>query len=142
MGGKSDLTPPTVVNTAEGPALVLAGKVVTKGGGFIQVRLKTEAGKFDASAYAGVEVVVSAPAGGNYFVFLRNQDTFFPWSYYGSSLNVSPEKRTVRIPWSAFGAQSVGRKQFRSDRLTSVALVAAFKDFDPYLKIYRVALYR
>jgi hypothetical protein len=142
MGGNSSLTSPGVVNTPAGPAYRLAGKVVTRGGGFIQVRLDHKAGPFDASAYAGVEVVVDAPAGGSYYVFVRTRDNLFPWSYYGALLDLPGGMRTIRLPWNAFEAQSTLRKTIRPDRLGNVALVAAYKDFEPDLKIYRVSLYR
>jgi len=74
---KSDLASPGIVNTPSGPGYRLSGKVITKGGGFIQVRLDWPDGPFDASDYRGVEVVVDAPAGGKYFVFLRTRDNFF-----------------------------------------------------------------
>ncbi len=142
MGGNSVLVPPRVIVTDEGPALRLAGTVVTKGGGFIQTRLKYEEKSFDASVYAGIEVSVAAPEGGNYFVFLRTKDNFFPWSYYSAPLAVSGGKQTFRLPWSAFSAASTGKKAVRPDRLTSIALTAAFKDFVSDLSIYRVALYQ
>jgi len=142
MGGKSDLIQPVLVTTPDGPAWRLAGKVVTKGGGFIQVRLEKQKGLFDASAYSGVEVSVAAEAGGSYFVFLRTKDNFFPWSYYSAPLALTGVKQTIRLPWRAFSAESTGRKAVRAENLSSIALVAAFKDFDADLKIYRVALYK
>jgi hypothetical protein len=89
-----------------------------------------------------VEVVLDAPPGGNYFVFVRTKDNLFPWSYYGALLDLPGGMRTLRLPWSAFEGQSTLRKTIRPDRLSNVALVAAFKDFEPDLKIYRVSLYR
>ncbi len=142
MGGRSDLVEPGIVNTPEGLALRLAGKVVTRGGGFIQVRLEKEGERFDASPYAGVELVLSAPPGGRYYVFLRTKDNVFPWSYYGALLELGPGVQTVRLPWSAFKAESSMRKVPRVQFLESVALVAAYLDFEPDLKIYRVGLYR
>jgi hypothetical protein len=142
MGGNSSLASPGIVNTPAGPAYRMTGQVVTKGGGFIQVRLDHPASRFDASTYTGVEVVLDAPAGGNYFVFLRTKDNLFPWSYYGALLDLTGGKQTIRLPWSAFEAKSTLRKSIRTDRLMNVALVAAFKDFEPDLKIYRVSLYR
>lgn len=120
----------------------MTGQVVTKGGGFIQVRLDHPDGRFDASTYTGVEVVLDAPEDGNYFVFLRTKDNIFPWSYYGALLDLPGGIRTIRLPWTAFEAKSTLRKTIRTDRLLNVALVAAFKDFEPDLKIYRVSLFR
>jgi hypothetical protein len=142
MGGNSSLASPGIVDTPGGPAYRMTGRVVTKGGGFIQVRLDHEEGRFDASSYAGVEVTVDAPAGGSYFVFLRTKDNLFPWSYYGAPLDLPGGARTIRLPWSAFEANSTLRTHIRTDRLLNVAMVAAFKDFEPALKVYRVSLYR
>lgn len=51
MGGNSSLASPGIINTPSGPAYRLTGKVVTKGSGFIQVRLDHQAGRFAASTY-------------------------------------------------------------------------------------------
>jgi len=142
MGGRSDLVAPGIVNTADGLALRLAGKVVTRGGGFIQVRLEKTAGLFDARDYAGVELLVSAPPGGQYYVFVRTKDNVFPWSYYGAMLELTGQLQTIRLPWAAFKAESTLRKTIRVEYLANLALVAAYLDFEPDLKIYRVALYR
>lgn len=142
MGGRSDLVQPGIVNTPEGLAYRLAGKVVTKGGGFIQVRLDKDGGRFDASDYAGVELVLSAPPGGRYYAFLRTKDNVFPWSYYGALLNLNGGMQTLRVPWSSFRPESTLRKSPRVDQLENIALVAAYLDFEPDLKIYRVSLYR
>ncbi|AEJ18448.1 CIA30 family protein [Gracilinema caldarium] len=112
MGGKSELAEPLIIQVDESKALVLAGRVVTKGGGFIQVRLRNTKGLFDASAYSGVK------------------------------LTPGPTRSTIRIPWSAFVAESTGKKAVRTNYISSVALVAAFEDFNAYMRIYRVAFYR
>jgi len=142
MGGKSELTPPAVIEAEGGKALLLAGKVITKGGGFIQVRVKYGDDLFDASQWSGVEIEVDSPAEGSYFVFLRTKDNFFPWSYYGAAFKPSSSRSKIRIPWSAFGAESTSRKIVRPQLLSSVALVAAFEDFNAYLRIYSVKLYK
>jgi hypothetical protein len=142
MGGRSDLVEPGIINTPDGLALRLAGKVVTRGGGFIQVRLDHAAGRFDASGYTGVELVLSAPPGGGYYAFLRTKDNVFPWSYYGALLELDGSVQTVRLPWSSFKAESTLRKAARVRYLENIALVAAYLDFEPDLKIYRVGLYR
>lgn len=141
MGGKSELVPPAVISTDSGKAMLLAGKVITKGGGFIQVRLK-HGELFNASPYAGVEIEVDAKDAGSYYVFLRTKDNIFPWSYYGAKFVPTSERTIIRIPWDAFKAESTLRKSVRTQFLSSVALVAAFEDFNAYLRIYRVGLYR
>lgn len=141
MGGKSELVPPAVVEAEGRKALLLAGKVVTKGGGFIQVRLKHGKGLFDASGYAGVELEVDARTVTSWYVFLRTKDNLFPWSYYGASISPATQKSVIRIPFSAFKAESTGRKAVRTEFLSSIALVAAYEDFNAYMRIYRVAFY-
>ena len=142
MGGKSELAEPLIIQVDESKALVLAGRVVTKGGGFIQVRLRNTKGLFDASAYSGVEIEVDAQTPTSWYVFLRTKDNFFPWSYYGAKFTPGPTRSTIRIPWSAFVAESTGKKAVRTNYISSVALVAAFEDFNAYMRIYRVAFYR
>lgn len=142
MGGKSELVPPAVVEVDGTKAMLLAGRVITKGGGFIQVRLRYGKGTFDASQYAGVEIAVDARTATSWYVFLRTKDNLFPWSYYGSQFRPSTARSTIRIPWSAFEAASTGRKSVRTEYLTSVALVAAFEDFNAFMHIYRVGFYR
>jgi len=142
MGGKSELVPPAVIDADGGKALLLAGKVITKGGGFIQVRLKHEQGLFDASGYTGVEMEVDARTTTSWYVFLRTKDNVFPWSYYGATIRPTPQKSVIRIPFSAFKAESTLRKSVRTEFLSSVALVAAFEDFNAYMRIYRVGFYQ
>jgi len=142
MGGKSELVSPIIIDGDGGKALVLAGRVITKGGGFIQVRLRYTKGTFDASAYSGVELEVDAQTETSWYVFLRTKDNFFPWSYYGAPFKPSATRSSIRIPWSAFKAESTGKKDVRTQFLSSVAIVAAFEDFNAYMRIYRVGLYR
>ncbi len=142
MGGKSELVPPAIINTESGNALLLAGKVITKGGGFIQVRLKYSKELFDATSYTGVEVEVDASSEGSYFVFLRTKDNNFPWSYYAAPFKPQAGRTKIRIPWASFSAESTLRKTVRPEYISSVALVAANKDFNAYLRIYGVRFYK
>lgn len=141
MGGKSELVPPAIIEADAGKALLLAGKVVTKGGGFIQVRLKHGKGLFDASGYTGVEVEVDARTASSWYVFLRTKDNVFPWSYYGATISPKTKKSVIRIPFSDFKAESTLRKTVRTEFLSSVALVAAYEDFNAYMRIYSVGFY-
>lgn len=142
MGGRSDLAAPDIAGAGGDKALRLAGTVNTKGGGFIQVRLRREKGQADLSAWKGVEVTVEALPGGSYFLHVRTSDNRMPWSYYGAPLEWLGGKVTLRIPWSSFEGASVGRRELRPESLSSVALVAAEKDFQADLLIYRISLYR
>ena len=142
MGGKSELVEPLVIQVDESKALVLAGRVITKGGGFIQVRLRHTKGLFDASSYSGVALEVDAQTPTSWYVFLRTKDNFFPWSYYGAQFTPSQTRSTINLPWSAFTAESIGKKAVRTNYISSVAIVAAFEDFNAYMRIYRVGFYR
>ncbi len=141
MGGRSTLESPGLVNTEYGPALRLAGQVVTRGGGFIQVRLQNQ-GIFNADAFRGVEVELRARRAGSYYVFARTRDNSFPWSYYGAPLQLSQEKQVIQILWSDFQGQATLRRTIRPHLLTSLALVAAYEDFQADLEIFRVGLFQ
>jgi len=142
MGGRSDLVPPVIAGSVGERFLQLAGTVNTKGGGFIQVRLRRERGSLDASPWSGIEATIEAVPGGAYFVHLRTSETPMPWSYFGAPLEWPGGKVTLRIPWSAFAGVSVGRMVVRPETLRSVAIVAAEADFRADLRIYRLSLYR
>jgi len=142
MGGKSELVPPAIIEADGSKALLLAGKVITKGGGFIQVRLKHGKGLFDASGYTGVEVEVDARTASSWYVFLRTKDNVFPWSYYGATISPKTQKSVIRVPFSAFKAESTLRKSVRTEFLSSIALVAAYEDFNAYMRIYSVGFYK
>jgi energy-converting hydrogenase Eha subunit G len=58
MGGRSGLDQPVVLGSGSDRALPLAGAVNTKGGGFIQVRIRRTQGVLDASEWKGIEATV------------------------------------------------------------------------------------
>jgi len=142
MGGRSDLEQPVISGSGSDRALRLAGAVNTKGGGFIQVRLRRTPGILDAAEWKGIEATLEAAPGGAYFVHARTADTRMPWSYYVAPLAWPGGRVTLRIPWSAFEGVSVGRVTIRPELIQSVALVAADRDFAADLRIYRLSFYR
>jgi hypothetical protein len=141
MGGRSDLASPGVTGEGEQRALRLAGTVNTRGGGFIQARLGKERGVADLSAWKGVEVVVQAPPGGSYFLHVRTAETLVPWSYFQAPLDVTGGRVTLRIPWTSLTGAGVGSRKLDPRTVRSVALVAAFEDFEADLLMYRISLY-
>jgi hypothetical protein len=141
MGGNSVLQSPTLIDTASGRALRLAGQVVTRGGGFIQVQLEHEDRRFNGSAFSGVEIEVAALKPGSYYLFARTRDNVFPWSYYGKPLTLTANPQTLRIPWSDFESEATLRRTIRPDRLSSLAIVAAYQDFDAEILVYRIGFY-
>jgi len=114
MGGRSELVPPGITGAGGDRVLRLSGTVNTKGGGFIQARIRREKGAVDASSWKGIEATIEWPGG----------------------------KATLRIPWSSFEGASAGRRELRPESLQSVALVAGEKDFQADLSIYRISFYR
>lgn len=142
MGGNSSLDAPRILDSPEGRALRLSGKVVTKGGGFIQVRLEYGDRFFDAAEYSGVEIEIQAPDPDGYYVFARTRDNRFPWSYYGFKLSAPQERSVIQIPWESFKGEASLRKKIRPQLLTSLAFVAAYKDFTAELNIYSIKLYK
>lgn len=142
MGGRSDLEQPVISGSGADRFLRLAGQVNTKGGGFIQARLRHTKGVVDAAGWTGIEVAVDAPPGGTYFLHVRTADTVMAWSYYGAPLDWPGGKTTLRIPWSAFEGVSVGATPIRPRAFRSLAVVAAERDFVADLRIYRLSLYR
>lgn len=141
MGGRSDLGETGVTGEGQDRALRLQGTVVTRGGGFLQVRLGRESGVADLGAWKGVEVTVDAPPGGAYFLHVRTKDTVLPWSYYQAPLPVAGDRVTLRIPWTSLSAVSVGARRPDITTVRSIALVAAFQDFEADLSLYRISLY-
>jgi len=142
MGGRSELVPPGITGAGGDRALRLSGTVNTKGGGFIQARIRREKGAVDASSWKGIEATIEARAGGAYFLHVRTSDNRMPWSYYGAPLAWPGGKATLRIPWSSFEGASAGRRELRPESLQSVALVAGEKDFQADLSIYRISFYK
>ena len=78
MGGRSELVPPGIMGAGSDRALHLSGTVNTKGGGFIQARIRREKGAVDASSWKGIEATIEWRGG----------------------------KATLRIPWSSFEGAS------------------------------------
>ena len=141
LGGRSDLVSPGVTGEGAQKALRLAGTVNTRGGGFIQASLGRERGVADLSEWQGVEVAVQAPAGGSYFLHVRTTGNLVPWSYYQAPLEATGDRVTLRIPWTSLAGVSVGSRKPDTRSVRSIALVAAFKDFEADLLIYRISLH-
>ncbi|MCX7775896.1 MAG: CIA30 family protein [Spirochaetaceae bacterium] len=142
MGGRSELSPPVLIDAEGRTALLLAGRVITEGGGFIQVRFRHERGLFNAADYAGIELEVDARTPSSWYVFVRTRDNVLPWSYYRAPFSPSVTPSVLRLPWSAFTAESTGRKTVNPEFISSIGIVAGFEDFNAYMRIYRVGLYR
>ncbi|MEJ5185365.1 MAG: hypothetical protein WHT81_09595, partial [Rectinemataceae bacterium] len=101
-----------------------------------------ERGLFNAADYAGIELEVDARTPSSWYVFVRTRDNVLPWSYYRAPFSPSATPSVLRLPWSAFTAESTGRKTVNPEFISSIGIVAGFEDFNAYMRIYRVGLYR
>lgn len=142
MGGRSDMAA-GIERTADGPVLRMTGNVTTENnGGFIQVRLPlSDSGLFDASQYRGVAVTVRG-SGNNYYLHLRTARTRMPWAHYAQHLPVTGQWQRVQLPFSEFkGELTLGSRPVDTDRLRSIAVVAANADFQADIQVRDIALY-
>jgi hypothetical protein len=110
-------------------------------GGFVQIALSlSDQGRFDASAYDGIELEV---AGNNehYNVHFRTSGLLLPWQSYRSGFMATPDWRTVRIAFSDVKAYKTTRS-FRRDKLERIGLVAIGRDFHADLCLASLRFYR
>ncbi|MEA3640210.1 MAG: CIA30 family protein [Lamprobacter sp.] len=86
------------------PALCLTGTVsLENNGGFVQINLdlSPEQGLLDASAFAGVRLIVRGD-GADYNVHLKTSATRLPWQSYRSAFQTGPIWQEARLPFSSF----------------------------------------
>jgi hypothetical protein len=144
MGGVSELQ---VRILGQGPEarLRLSGRVSLENrGGFIQARLRLDPRKktFAAGQYTGIALRVRGAEKG-YYVHLRTTRNLFPWSYYAREFTVSDEWQTVYLPFNEFKPEGMRSSAvLNPDKLVSVAVVAAGREFAPDLYVDTVAFYR
>ena len=143
MGGKSTIN--TGVDRQGDPAfLYLKGNVSLKNnGGFIQVRLLMNEDRkpFAAGGYTGLALRVRG-RGPGYYVHLRTTRTVFPWAFYGQALPVSEEWSTVFLPFEAFQSENMASSRLDPNKLVSVAIAAAKREFAADLEVDWIAWYR
>jgi hypothetical protein len=143
MGGASVMEPG--VERRDGEAVLrLRGRVsLQNNGGFIQLRLKLrpDGRAFDARGYAGLALRVRG-RGPGYYVHLRTTRTVFPWSFYGQELSAGEEWSTVLLPFEAFHSENMLSGGLKPNRLVSVAIVAAKREFDADLQVDSISWYR
>lgn len=143
MGGVSDIQ---VRSAGEGADswLHMSGKVSLENrGGFIQVRLLLDPRKkpFAAGEYEGIALRVRGRETG-YYVHLRTTRTVFPWSYYAREFTVTEEWQTVYLPFRDFRPEGMRSVSLKPDKLVSIAIVAAKREFAPDLYVDSVSPYR
>lgn len=122
--------------------LRMKGDVSTaNNGGFLQIALSlTDAGDFDASAYAGI--VIEVAGNDNFYnIHLRTSELVFPWQSYRSSFTATDDWQSIRIPFSAFVNYKTAQP-FRADRLKRIGLVGIGRDFKAELYLASLRFYR
>jgi len=129
--------------TLEGrEAIRMRGDVSTENnGGFVQIALDlaTEAGAFDASGFAGLEMDVL----GNhesYGAHLRTTDITRPQQSYRQSFVATPDWQTLRLPFVQFMPHRIDIP-LDVGRLRRIGLVAIGREFAADLAIARLAFY-
>jgi hypothetical protein len=140
MGGVSDGRL-TLDNYKDRNCLRMRGAVSTENnGGFLQMALNlTNDRHFDATAYAGIELVV-AGNDESYNIHLRTSDLWLPWQSYRSSFKATTDWQTIRIPFAELNAYKTTSK-FRQDRLKRIGLLGIGRDFQADLCLAAVSFY-
>jgi hypothetical protein len=140
MGGISDGSL-TLDSYNDRNCLRMRGTVSTENnGGFVQMALNlTDEKRFDASAYAGVEIEV---AGNNesYNIHLRTSDLWLPWQSYRASFKATTDWQTIRIPFAELTAYKT-TSRFRQDKLKRIGLLGIGRDFQADLCLAAISFY-
>jgi hypothetical protein len=143
MGGVSNMR--AAIENYEGSnVLHMSGNVsLENNGGFIQVRLpmKVRGRPFAAGDYRGIAVTAKG-SGNGYYLHIRTPRTVFPWAYYAAPLPVTDAWKRVEIPFSSFEGENMGGNRLNPDKLSSLGIVAAKKQFNADLYIAKVEFYR
>jgi len=121
--------------------LRMRGAVSTENnGGFVQMVLNLANDKrFDASAYAGIELEV-AGNDESYNIHLRTSDLWLPWQSYRASFKALTDWQTIRIPFAELMAYKTTSK-FRQDRLKRIGLLGIGRDFQADLCLAAIRFY-
>lgn len=163
MGGVSDIQVDLMPGET-GRVLKMRGNVsLENNGGFIQVRLLFREGKksYDAGDYRGIVIRARSMDDGNmdagnmddegsrdkdggkgYYIFLRTTRTVFPWAYYGQTIPVTGEWQDHFLPFSDFASANMARSSLNPEKLVSVGIVAAYREFFADLEVDYIGLYR
>jgi hypothetical protein len=124
------------------PCLRLRGNVSLENrGGFIQASLSIKQNRkfFDASSYKGLRLLVRGN-GETYYIHFKNSQTLMPWQHYEASFFAGEQWSEVEVPFSEFSPQYL-KKAFSPQKLKSLAVVAAKKEFTADIAVARVAFY-
>ncbi len=141
MGGKST-GKMTQTGEKDGKYLKMAGKLsLENNGGFIQMRrpITRKTKYFDATGYKGVRLEVKGD-GNSYAVHLRSSSTWLPWQFYQAMFETTENWRTVKLPFESFKPYSL-KRELKKSKLTTIAVVALKKKFEPNISVRSLAMY-
>ncbi len=122
--------------------LRLSGDVTTdSGGGFIQMALYLGDGRagFDASAYAGIELLVY----GNdedYNLHLRTADTYWYEQSYRATFSAPSRWQRVRVPWSEFAPNRIDAP-LDTASINRIGILGWMRKFRADVSLAELALY-
>ena len=139
MGGVSEGSA-SIIDTPEGQAINLFGKVSTQNnGGFIQVRMNMPKGA--ATEFKGIKLKVKGN-GDEYFVHIRNSSSKLPWYYYSKSFIAKNEWQVIELPFSEFlRSSNFIRKKMKIESIKTIGIVAYGKDYDANVSILNMSFY-
>ena len=119
----------------------MKGKVTTENnGGFIQIRALINP-NIKLREYNGVFAYVYGN-NKNYNIFIRTPLTVAPWQYYSYKFSAPNKWIEIRAPFSKFKKSNFYQpKDLSNQKLKSIALVAAFEDFNSDICLAKIGLY-
>lgn len=141
MGGVSRATISEVVHEGR-KAICMRGDVsLDNGGGFIQLALDLapEAGPFDASGFAGIELDALGN-GEQYGIHLRSTELARPQQSYRQSFVATEDWTTLKFPFAGFRPHRT-ELSLNTSRLRRIGLIAIGREITARLAIARVAFY-
>jgi hypothetical protein len=141
MGGVSDAEF-RLAEVAGTRCILLTGRVTrNQGGGFIQMALDlgSSAQPFDASAYAGLELLVH----GNdedYNCHVRTDDCGWYGESYRATVHVTPRWQRIRLAWTDFKPNGE-LPPLNAVRLRCIALLSWMREFQADIALAGLVLY-
>jgi hypothetical protein len=141
MGGVSRAMKSDVVHKGRKANCMCGNVSLDNGGGFIQLALDLapDAGAFDASRFAGIEIDALGN-GERYGIHLRSTEFTRPQQSYRQSFVATPEWEILRFPFEQFTPHRTDLA-LNTARLRRIGLVAIGREITAKLCVARVAFY-
>jgi hypothetical protein len=112
-------------------------------GGFIQVRLPLVLDRrpFDATEYEGLSLKVRGN-GRKYYIHMRTTNTRQPWAYFYQEFETTEAWTTIEIPFDSFKGENTRWEKMQTDRLASLAIVAAKEEMYADIEVAEISFYK